>query len=178
VNGQEEQIRDYSNNWQNGAGEQVLTTFKLRSNGQVQGNWTQLQRLSIEARRRRSQTAGHVVAGGGKRGCKRGCDEPQRRAGAGPASQGGIRVADIQGTVRSRACAAVTVGRRWGVPHIYAKNQHDLFFRKAGGCARPLFQMSCGSVPARSARRNPGPAAIERDINARASLSRHPDAEV
>jgi len=34
----------YSNNWQNGAGEQVLTNIQgYDPNGQVQGNWTQLQ---------------------------------------------------------------------------------------------------------------------------------------
>ncbi len=34
----------YSNNWQNGAGQQVLTNIQgYDPNGQVQGNWTQLQ---------------------------------------------------------------------------------------------------------------------------------------
>lgn len=44
-NGQKSTISTtYSNNWQNGAGEQVLTNIQgYDPNGQVQGNWTQLQ---------------------------------------------------------------------------------------------------------------------------------------
>jgi hypothetical protein len=45
ANGQTSTISTtYSNNWQNGAGQQVLTNIQgYDPNGQVQGNWTQLQ---------------------------------------------------------------------------------------------------------------------------------------
>jgi len=45
ANGQTSTISTtYTNNWQNGAGQQVLTNIQgYDPNGQVSGNWTQLQ---------------------------------------------------------------------------------------------------------------------------------------
>jgi penicillin amidase len=91
-------------------------------------------------------------------------------------------VADIQGTVRVAGLrAAVTVRRdRWGVPHIYAKNQHDLFFAQGLVVAQDrLFQMELWKRSGQGRLAEIlGPAAIQRDINARRLRYRgDPDAE-
>ena len=64
----------------------------------------------------------------------------------------------------------VTVLRdRWGIPHIYAKNQHDLFFAQGFVVAQDrLFQMEMWKRAGQGRLAEVlGPSAVERDINAR-----------
>lgn len=64
----------------------------------------------------------------------------------------------------------VTVLRdRWGVPHIYARNQHDLFFAQGFVVAQDrLFQMEMWKRAGQGRLAEVlGPSAVERDINAR-----------
>jgi penicillin amidase len=60
-------------------------------------------------------------------------------------------------------------GDRWGIPHIYAKNQHDLFFAQGYNAARErLFQLEIWRrrVTGTLAELQ-GPKALDRDIGAR-----------
>ena len=71
----------------------------------------------------------------------------------------------------------VTVLRdRWGVAHIYAKNQHDLFFAQGFVAAQDrLFQMELWKRSGQGRLAEVlGPSALQRDINARL-LSYHGD---
>ena len=64
----------------------------------------------------------------------------------------------------------VTVLRdRWGIPHIYARNQHDLFFAQGFVVAQDrLFQMEMWKRAGQGRLAEVlGPAAVQRDINAR-----------
>src|SRR5215469_12666191 len=64
----------------------------------------------------------------------------------------------------------VTVLRdRWGVPHIYAKNQHDLFFAQGFVVSQDrLFQMEMWKRAGQGRLAEIlGPSALARDINAR-----------
>jgi len=58
---------------------------------------------------------------------------------------------------------------RWGVPHIYAKNQHDLFFAQGYNAARErLFQLEIWRRRVtRTIAELQGPKALDRDIGAR-----------
>jgi penicillin amidase len=80
-------------------------------------------------------------------------------------------VAAIRGTSRIRGLkAAVTVQRdRWGVAHIYARNQHDLFFAQGFVVAQDrLFQMELWKRSGQGRLAEVlGPAAVQRDLNAR-----------
>ncbi len=80
-------------------------------------------------------------------------------------------VAVIQGTMTAPGLRApVRVQRdRWGVPHIYARNQHDLFFAQGFVVAQDrLFQMELWKRSGQGRLAEIlGPDAIERDINAR-----------
>jgi penicillin amidase len=80
-------------------------------------------------------------------------------------------VAMIQGGMRAPGLhAPVRVQRdRWGVPHIYAGNQHDLFFAQGFVVAQDrLFQMELWKRSGQGRLAEIlGPEAIERDINAR-----------
>ena len=70
---------------------------------------------------------------------------------------------------------AVTVLRdRWGVPHIYARNQHDLFFAQGYVAAQDrLFQMELWKRSGQGRLAEVlGPSALARDINARLLLYR------
>src|SRR5260370_31146600 len=65
---------------------------------------------------------------------------------------------------------SVTVFRDpWGVPHIYARNQHDLFFAQGFVAAQDrLFQMELWNRVGQGRLAEVfGPAYLERDINAR-----------
>ncbi len=65
---------------------------------------------------------------------------------------------------------SVTVFRDpWGVPHIYARNQHDLFFAQGFVAAQDrLFQMELWKRVGQGRLAEVfGPAYLERDINAR-----------
>jgi penicillin G amidase len=91
-----------------------------------------------------------------------------------------------QGSLRTRAQAALSVvqGRlkvvgleqpvnvlrdRWGVAHIYARNQHDLFFAQGFVAAQDrLFQMELWKRSGQGRLAEVlGPSALQRDINAR-----------
>jgi penicillin amidase len=80
-------------------------------------------------------------------------------------------VAIIKGTLPAAGLQApVRVQRdRWGVAHIYAKNQHDLFFAQGFVVAQDrLFQMELWKRSGQGRLAEIlGPAAVERDINAR-----------
>jgi acyl-homoserine lactone acylase PvdQ len=80
-------------------------------------------------------------------------------------------VALIKGTLPAAGLQApVRVQRdRWGVAHIYAKNQHDLFFAQGFVVAQDrLFQMELWKRSGQGRLAEIlGPAAVERDINAR-----------
>jgi penicillin amidase len=80
-------------------------------------------------------------------------------------------VAVIQGTMTAPGLRApVRVQRdHWGVPHIYAGNQHDLFFAQGFVVAQDrLFQMELWKRSGQGRLAEIlGPDAIERDINAR-----------
>jgi penicillin amidase len=80
-------------------------------------------------------------------------------------------VATIEGTLPAAGLQApVRVQRdRWGVAHIYAKNQHDLFFAQGFVVAQDrLFQMELWKRSGQGRLAEIlGPAALERDINAR-----------
>jgi penicillin G amidase len=80
-------------------------------------------------------------------------------------------VATIEGTLPAAGLQApVRVQRdRWGVAHIYAKNQHDLFFAQGFVVAQDrLFQMELWKRSGQGRLAEIlGPAAVERDINAR-----------
>lgn len=80
-------------------------------------------------------------------------------------------VAIIQGERTAPGLRApVRVQRdRWGVPHIYARNQHDLFFAQGYVVAQDrLFQMEIWKRSGQGRLAEIlGPEAIERDINAR-----------
>lgn len=58
---------------------------------------------------------------------------------------------------------------RWGVPHIYARNQHDLFFAQGFVVAQDrLFQMELWKRTGQGRLAEVlGPSAVQRDINAR-----------
>ncbi len=58
----------------------------------------------------------------------------------------------------------------WGVPHIYAENQHDLFFAQGVVAAQDrLFQMELWKRAGQGRlAENLGPSALARDVNARA----------
>jgi acyl-homoserine lactone acylase PvdQ len=63
-------------------------------------------------------------------------------------------LAVIQGTAKLPGLHhGVRVQRdRWGVAHIYARDQHDLFFVQASSRHRTdSFRWSCGNVPDRDA---------------------------
>src|SRR6516164_8348022 len=73
--------------------------------------------------------------------------------------------------------ASVRVQRdRWGVAHIYAKNQHDLFFAQGFVTAQDrLFQMELWKRVGQGRLAEVlGPAYLERDINARLLAYRGP----
>ncbi|HXA35761.1 MAG TPA: sodium-dependent transporter [Steroidobacteraceae bacterium] len=80
-------------------------------------------------------------------------------------------VARLHGEITSPGLRApVRVQRdRWGVPHIYAKNQHDLFFAQGFVVAQDrLFQMELWKRSGQGRLAEIlGPSAVERDINAR-----------
>jgi penicillin amidase len=77
----------------------------------------------------------------------------------------------IQGEMTARGLLMpVRVQRdRWGVPHIYAKNQHDLFFAQGFAVAQDrLFQMELWKRSGQGRLAEVlGAAAVERDANAR-----------
>src|SRR6266851_4712808 len=100
----------------------------------------------------------------------------------GGVQQGGLK----QLSLNCRAQAALSVVRgtlkvkglrqpvnvlrdRWGVAHIYARNQHDLFFGQGFVAAQDrLFQMELWKRSGQGQLAEVlGPAALERDINAR-----------
>jgi penicillin amidase len=94
-----------------------------------------------------------------------------QNSGASLESRAKAAVSEIQGTVKIAGLRQpVTVLRdRWGVPHIYAQNQDDLFFAQGFVVAQDrLFQMELWrrSGEGRLAEIL-GPAALLRDINAR-----------
>src|SRR6202035_164060 len=89
-------------------------------------------------------------------------------------------------TLQSRAAAAVALIRgkmtvpglharvrvqrdRWGVPHIYAKNQHDLFFAQGFVVAQDrLFQMELWKRSGQGRLAEIlGSSVVEQDLNAR-----------
>ncbi len=80
-------------------------------------------------------------------------------------------VAMIQGEIAVPGLRApVRVQRdRWGVPHIYAKNPHDLFFAQGFVVAQDrLFQMEIWKRSGQGRLAEVlGPGAVDRDINAR-----------
>jgi penicillin amidase len=80
-------------------------------------------------------------------------------------------VATINGTLQAPGLRMrVRVQRdRWGVAHIYAKNQHDLFFAQGFVVAQDrLFQMELWKRSGQGRLAEVlGPEAVERDINAR-----------
>jgi penicillin amidase len=80
-------------------------------------------------------------------------------------------LAVIGGTMHAPGLrTAVRVQRdRWGVAHIYAKNQHDLFFAQGFVVAQDrLFQMELWKRSGQGRLAEVlGPTAVERDINAR-----------
>jgi penicillin amidase len=80
-------------------------------------------------------------------------------------------VATINGTLQARGLRMkVRVQRdRWGVAHIYAKNQHDLFFAQGFVVAQDrLFQMELWKRSGQGRLAEVlGPEAVQRDINAR-----------
>src|SRR3984957_6498010 len=80
-------------------------------------------------------------------------------------------VAVIRGTLRVRGLQqSVRVQRdRWGVAHIYAENQHDLFFAQGFVVAQDrLFQMELWKRSGQGRLAEIlGAGAVERDINAR-----------
>ncbi len=86
-------------------------------------------------------------------------------------TQAEAAVAIIDGTVQARGLrTSVRVQRdRWGVAHIYAKNEHDLFFAQGFIAAQDrLFQMEIWKRSGQGRLAEIlGPAAVERDINAR-----------
>ena len=75
------------------------------------------------------------------------------------------------GTLKLRGLQQpVTVLRdSWGVPHIYARNQHDLFFAQGFVAAQDrLFQMELWKRSGQGRLAEVlGPSALQRDINAR-----------
>ncbi len=88
----------------------------------------------------------------------------------------GATIAGIHGKLRVPGLRApVRVQRdRWGVPHIYATNQHDLFFAQGFVVAQDrLFQMELWKRSGQGRLAEIlGPSAVERDINARRLLYR------
>jgi penicillin amidase len=80
-------------------------------------------------------------------------------------------LATISGTIQAPGLRkSVRVQRdRWGVAHIYASNQHDLFFAQGFVVAQDrLFQMELWKRSGQGRLAEVlGPAAVERDINAR-----------
>ena len=74
----------------------------------------------------------------------------------------------VQNQQVAPACETV-LRNSWGVAHIYAQNQHDLFFAQGFVAAQDrLFQMELWkrSGQGRLAE-NSGPSALQRDANAR-----------
>jgi len=80
-------------------------------------------------------------------------------------------LAVISGTLKAQGLQSpVTVRRdRWGVPHIYAHNQHDLFFAQGFVASQDrLFQMEMWKRAGQGRLAEIlGAAAVPRDINAR-----------
>jgi penicillin amidase len=77
-------------------------------------------------------------------------------------TSGTLNVAGLRAPVR-------VLRDRWGVPHIYARNQHDLFFAQGFVVAQDrLFQMELWKRTGQGRLAEVlGPAAVERDIYAR-----------
>src|SRR6266581_3058168 len=80
-------------------------------------------------------------------------------------------VAAIRGTVKVPGLkeAARVLRDRWGVAHIYAQNQHDLFFAQGFVAAQDrLFQMELWKRSGQGRLAEVlGPSALQRDIDAR-----------
>jgi penicillin amidase len=76
--------------------------------------------------------------------------------------RGTLRVAGLEQSVN-------VLRDRWGVPHIYARNQHDLFFAQGFVAAQDrLFQMELWKKSGQGRLAEVlGPSALPRDINAR-----------
>ena len=87
-------------------------------------------------------------------------------------------LSEVQGTLKVTGLERpVNVLRdRWGVAHIYAQNQHDLFFAQGYVAAQDrLFQMELWKRSGQGRLAEVlGPSAVQRDINARL-LSYHGD---
>src|SRR5437868_3875375 len=81
--------------------------------------------------------------------------------------RGTINVAGLRQTVN-------VLRDRWGVPHIYAQNQHDLFFAQGFVAAQDrLFQMELWRRSGQGRLAEVlGPSALLRDINARLLMYR------
>jgi len=94
------------------------------------------------------------------------------------ATEAKTRLSQIQGSLKVRGLQQpVTVLRdRWGVAHVYAKNQRDLFFAQGFVAAQDrLFQMELWRRSGQGRLAEVlGPSALFRDINARL-LSYHGD---
>ena len=82
----------------------------------------------------------------------------------------------VRGTIKLAGLRqSVTVLRdRWGVPHIYAGNQHDLFFAQGFVAAQDrLFQMELWKRSGQGRLAEVlGPSTLLRDINARLLMYR------
>src|SRR6202022_2476564 len=76
--------------------------------------------------------------------------------------RGTLKVAGLQQPVN-------VLRDRWGVPHIYAQSQHDLFFAQGFVVAQDrLFQMELWKRSGQGRLAEiVGPSALQRDINAR-----------
>src|SRR5690242_19146539 len=72
-------------------------------------------------------------------------------------------------TVRGLQQPVTVLRDSWGVPHIYAQNQHDLFFAQGFVAAQDrLFQMELWKRSGQGRLAEVlGPSALQRDINAR-----------
>ena len=82
-------------------------------------------------------------------------------------TRGTIRLAGLQKPVQ-------VLRDRWGVPHIYAQNSHDLFFAQGFVVAQDrLFQMELWKRSGQGRLAEVlGPSALQRDVNARRLLYR------
>jgi penicillin amidase len=80
-------------------------------------------------------------------------------------------LSQIRGTLKAKGLLKPTnvLRDRWGVAHIYAQNQHDLFFAQGYVAAQDrLFQMELWKRSGQGRLAEVlGPSALERDVNAR-----------
>src|SRR5271166_2299157 len=96
--------------------------------------------------------------------------QPSAKVGLAPAARQALAVTSGQLRVPGLERPVDVLRDRWGVAHIYAQNQHDLFFAQGVVAAQDrLFQMELWKRAGQGRLAEIlGPSALARDVNARA----------